>query len=269
MQTKRETKAARRAALRARLDRALSDIYGNARTRWPDDDVRGFTSFYDWLGGYAERAADYMQGERFGMTERETRAPEWRPASERLARARNRRALQDYPGQWRAEARNNHAFPCGEFERERSALIREGVPKCYSYGRNGKTFYPTTWATENGRGFRVHDVEEMSAEAMTAAVQWLEQFNAHVRSVADDAAAVYLDEAREALAERADTLRDDIRENRESFALLARELRGLRHVNAPAACGILRERLRGIARDVRDAARELSGVNATLQAVRE
>lgn len=229
------------------------------------DDVHGFLGFYDWIGDYADRESEYMQGGRFGMTERETRAPEWRPASERLARARRAYPLPDYPGQVRAAAKNNHAFACRDFERKRSQLIRDGVPKCYSYGRNGKTFYPTTWATENGCGFRLLPLEDMSAEALTDSIIWIEQFNAHVRSVADSAASVYREEAAEALRKRAEALRDDIRESRESFALLAGELRGLRHVYAPAACGILHDRLRRIAREVREAVAELSGIRSTLR----
>lgn len=264
MQTKKQ---ARREAMRARLESAQRDIYGNARTPWGDD-VPGFTSFYDWLGGYAEREAEYMTGDRFGMTERETSAPRWYSAASRLAEAKRRAPEQRYPGQWRAMARNNHAFPCGQFEQERAVLIRDGVGPCYSYGRNGKTFYPTAWASENGRGFSLRDIDGLNAEDTTRAIQWLEQFNAHVRSVARDAASVYTEEARESLAEKAEELRDDIRKGRATFATLAAELRTLRGINAPAACEVLRGRLSSIAANVRACAGSLQRTTETLRALR-
>jgi hypothetical protein len=259
------TKQQRRAALRARLEAAQRDIYANARTPWADD-VPGFTSFYEWLGDYAQREAGYMTDERFGMTEKETAAPSWRPASERLAAVRRRIGEKRYPSQHRDAARNNHGFPCGSFETERAVLIRDGIGKCYSYGRNAKTFYPTDYAHENGTGFHLHDVaDELNAEALTRAVQWLEQFNAHVRSIAADAPAVYRDEAREHLAESAAMDRDAIAANRAAFATLADELRTLRGINAPAACEVLRGRLSRLSENVRDRAQALRETVETLR----
>lgn len=266
---KQANKQARRAALRERLEDAQRDIYGNARTPWTDD-VPGFTSFYDWLGDYAQREAAYMMGERFGTTERGTRPPRWYSAALRLAEARARFPVPAYPSQVRAEARNNHAFPCGEWERERAPLIRAGVENAWSYGRNGKTFYPQAFATENGRGFRLRDdvADGMNAEALTVAVLWLESFNAHVRSVAAAAPECYRSEAADALADDAAGALATIKANRATFATLARELRGLRHVQAPAACEVLRRRLAAIRADVRDAARELRETRGTLRALR-
>lgn len=265
---KRNRKQARREALRARLSDALADIYGNARTPWADD-VPGFREFYDWLGDYASREREYMAGERFGMTYRETRPPRWYSAAQRLAEARAKFPRPAYATQVRAEAANNHGFPCGQWERERAPLVRDGVGECWSHGRNGKTFYPDAWARSDIGGLRLKEpaADELNAEALTEAVAWLEAFNAHVRSVAADAPECYRSEARDALADNAHDIRAAIKADRATFATLAAELRGLRDIQAPAACAVLRNRLDAIRADVRDAARELRETVATLRAL--
>lgn len=265
---KHNRKQARREALRARLSDALADIYGNARTPWADD-VPGFREFYDWLGDYARSEREYMTAERFGLTLRETRPPRWYSAAQRLAEARAKFPRPAYATQVRAEAANNHAFPACEWERERAPLVRDGVGECWSHGRNGKTFYPDAWADSRIGGLYVKEpaADELNAEALTDAVAWLEAFNAHVRSVAAAAPDSYRSEARDALADNAHDIRAAIKADRATFATLAGELRGLRGINAPAACEVLRNRLDAIRADVRDAARELRETVATLRAL--
>lgn len=265
---KQARKQARREALRARLSAALADIYGNARTPWTDD-APGFIGFWDWLGDYAHHELEYMTKERFGLTRREASPPRWYSAARRLAQAREKFPRPEYESQVLNEAKNNLAFPRGEWERVRAPLIRDGVGRCWSHGRNGKTIYPEAWAESRIGGLHVNEpaAGELNAEALTDAVLWLEAFNAHVRSVAADAPHCYRAEARDALADAAHDIRASIKRNRAAFAALARELRELRGINAPAACEVLRGRLDAIRAAVRDAARELRETVATLRAL--
>lgn len=257
-------KAEHKEALRARLDRALESIYGNARTPYADD-VPGFRDYFDWLGDYAEREADYMQN-GFGLSKREANGPEWRPARERLASARRAHPSPTYARQVRHAAQNHFAdhFSGGLY----AALIRDGVPKCYSYGRNGKTFYPTTWARENGCGFHVMHNPDMAAEALTRETQWLEQFNAYVRMVAKAAPQCYRDEAADALRETVDEKREAMQAAREYFATLADELRRSSvFPDMPVACEVLRERLANVRKRAFNAARDLRETLDTLRAL--
>lgn len=277
-----ERKILQRAALRSRLDAALRDIYANARTPWPRADVPGFATFSDWLGDYAEREVDAMTIENFGMTTRETARAglsSWSPAWCRLVAAQ-----QETPAyaseRATTRAKINHAFPCGPYEAARAVLILDAQrllvgtrkdgrgnmreeARVYSAGRMGKTFYPDAFASDN-HGFAPRDMDGLSAETMTRTVQFIEQFNVHVRSVAADAPGCYEAEARDALAEQRDMTRDTIRKTRGQYAALAAELRTLRDVHAPTACDVLRGRLAQLARRVHQEARGLAAFNSTL-----
>jgi hypothetical protein len=277
-------KMAQRDALRDRLARAQAAIYGNARTPYGDD-VPGFTSFYDWLGDYAERERDYMTVENFGMTESETQSARilgfgfWKPARERLANARAKYPTPRYPTQVRDAAHANHAFPAGDWERAHAVLIldarerltqprRNGKPgrepTVYSYGRNGKTVYPESFATHRNN-FTIRDLSENNAEELTRACQFIEQFNAYVRSVAKDARNVYRDEARDALHETITECHFSMRTARADYHKLATELRTLRGTVVPTACDILRGRLHTLADSVARNARIIADTRATLR----
>lgn len=286
---KQQRKADNRAIVDARLARAFGDMYANGRVNiWPRVDLAGTSApeFFDWLGDYARRELDYMSVDTFGhLSESVARisglsGDYWPTAAHRLIQSRARcvAAGWNYASAARDHARLPLSFPCGPYERARAVLIADGLElltapakrrdgrpytraAIYAHGRNGKTIYPDKLATSRIGGFRARDYGEMPYAERVRMVQFVEQFNAHIKSLADDAAAAYTEEMADTLTQNADDLRADIRAARDSYADLARELRTLRGIEAPTACDILRSQLSGFARSVRDDARTLSGLN--------
>lgn len=134
----------------------------------------------------------------------------------------------------------------------------------YSYGRNGKTFAPDKM-TRNGACWSLcKDFgDDFSYAQACELLTWLRGFNAYIRAAAADVPRAYAEDCLLSLdAERCDA-RDNLADCRREYGELARELRPLRGNNAtPTACRILRDKMRQLTRDARQAAETLRLANA-------
>lgn len=137
-----------------------------------------------------------------------------------------------------------------------------GFDTVYSCGRSGGYIYPVL----NGSAITPSDLDRSQygygREHARCRIGMLRKFRIFITErMADDyLARMFADELEAIIADDREELQDTIRENRDSFAVLAAELRNLRHVNAPAACAILRNSLRKAANNVHSAVRELQAM---------
>lgn len=170
------------AAIRARAERALGDLYHNATPHYPsldDDESERFQSWFEDAAGFE---IDYLRsGGAHGKDYRKTLEHPANAGRYKSERARNYYVQREMRQMAEERARCNALDSC---EHPTNALWEciTDYGELYQYGRGGRTLAPDDLIKHRGSGFTIREDahEDMPIRDVVRLVQVLESFNRYV-----------------------------------------------------------------------------------------